>query len=301
MKNLSNFHQLKSLLKSLPDPLFVINESGVYIDIFGGSDDRYYHDGSGLIGLNIYDIMDKKKADWFHQQVKIALDSNGLHTIEYTLTNLEVDGLEEKNGPMNAIYFEAKLMSLPDLYDGERAVLWEARNITKRHNLELQLRELSEKDALTGLYNRRKLTQELEQEFLLGKCCFSLIMYDIDCLKKINDAYGHDVGDKVICLISKIIKRSIRKNDILCRFGGDEFIILLKETSCVEANSIAQKLEKNLKNTDFNICSCPITPTLSIGIAHAETNDANSDQILKRADDALYKAKNNGRNQIVVA
>ncbi len=123
MKNFSNFRQLQSLLKSLPDPLFIINESGVYIDIFGGSDDRYYHDGSGLIGLNIYDIMDKDKADWFYQQVKICLDINGLHVIEYTLTNLKIDGLEEKDGPLNAIYFEAKLMPLPDSYEGKRPVL----------------------------------------------------------------------------------------------------------------------------------------------------------------------------------
>lgn len=300
MKNFSNHEQLKSILKYLPDPLFIINQSGVYLDIFGGSDDRYYHDGSGLIGLSIYDIMDKEKADWFYQQIQIALDSNRLHIVEYTLTNLEVEGLEEKNGPLNAIYFEAKVMPLPDLYDGKRVVLWEARNITKRHNLEVKLREQSERDSLTGVFNRRKFTKELEKEMLLANYSVSLVMYDIDFLKTINDTYGHDEGDKVLCIISGIVCNVMNSNSILARVGGDEFIILMRDTSKKQAKNIADTLVQAIKEYDFKQCSFVYTPTISVGIAYTENNNSSPGEILKRVDDALYKAKNNGRNQIIV-
>lgn len=300
MKSHPSPDYLNSILKSLPDPMFIYSESGKYVDVLGGGDKRYYHDGTSLIGLSIFDVIEKERADWFHQQIKIALHQGDLHIIEYSLSNKEIDGMEDSEGPRQDIYFEAKIIPLDQCIDGERTVLWVARNITQRRKLEVKLREQSERDSLTGVFNRRKFTKELEKELLLANHSVSLVMYDIDFLKNINDTYGHDVGDKVLCLVSDVVKCVICDSDILARIGGDEFMILMKNTSKQQAKNIADKLVQAIKGCDFGLCSYPSTPTISVGIAYTENNDSSSGEILKRVDDALYKAKNNGRNQIMV-
>ena len=300
MNKSSKQNQLQSILNSLPDPVFVLNESGKYLAVYGGCDSRFYHDGSGLVNSSLYDVLDSETAKWFHENITITLNQTGIHIVEYTLGNFDVDGLDEQEGPSNEIYFEGRIKALPELYEGQRAVLWAARNITKRKALESQLRELSEKDELTGLYNRRKLSQEINKELAKPENTFSLIMFDIDFLKKINDTYGHTTGDSILCLLAKESERVIRKNDLLARIGGDEFIILLRNTKEEKAVKIAKKLLNTLKNTNFSQSGCETNPTISIGITQTSRQNESIGDLLKRVDIALYKAKNNGRNQLFV-
>lgn len=301
MSTENNAKQLKTILKSLPDPVFILSETGRYLSIFGGSDERHYHDGSKLVGLFFKDIMDKETAKWFQESVNVALNKKGIHVVEYSLKNTDIEGLEDKDGPHDEICFEGRIRALPDTYDGERAVLWAAHNITKRKVIERKLRELSEQDELTGLYNRRKLTIEIEKELQKNKAQPTIIMFDIDFLKQINDQFGHHVGDKVLCLIADESKKIMRKKDVLARIGGDEFMVLMKDTNKQQAHVIAQRLNKIIENTDFEAVGCSIKPTLSMGVTQANEQDDSLEKMFKRVDTALYKAKKGGRNQVVHA
>ncbi len=292
--------QLLSILESLPDPAFILSESGVYVGIFGGTDNRYYHNGSFLIGQKIHDVIDQEKADWFCEQIRIALESDALHVVEYQLGSFNVSGLEHEEGPQDYIYFEGRIKSLPGLFNGERAVLWIANNISERHHLEVKLRELSEKDALTKLYNRRKLIDELEKEFDACSRIFSVIMFDLDFFKSINDSYGHYVVDTILKFVADEAQKNIRKDDILARIGGEEFIILMKNTTKQEAFVFAERLRKHIESSDLHAFNCAQKLTISLGITEESPPKSSLDELFKRVDQALYEAKNRGRNASVV-
>src|SRR5690606_16222648 len=152
--------QMALILKALPDPAFILSRSGKYVAVFGGRDTRYYHDGTGLLGLYIPDLIKPEKANWFLQQIARALETRKLVVEEYELSNRDVKGLPDE-GPTEPIWFEGRVQALDFRVDNEEVVLWVASNISERHELEVRLRELSDTDQLTGLFNRRKLEHDL--------------------------------------------------------------------------------------------------------------------------------------------
>lgn len=169
--------------------------------------------------------------------------------------------------------------------------------ITSREN---KLKEIASIDPLTGVNNRRNFIQVAEA--LYGqkapqKKAFSLLLMDIDYFKKINDTHGHMVGDNALRLIASLLKTLIRPQDILARYGGEEFILLLPETNletaCTLAESIRLAVEAlDIPSTDQNHINC----TLSFGVSQGDQNLVDLSSIVKQADDALYRAKNQGRN-----
>ncbi|WP_122893450.1 GGDEF domain-containing protein [Arcobacter peruensis] len=152
-------------------------------------------------------------------------------------------------------------------------------------------------DKLTGLFNRVKLDEALDDEFNRSnrfKRSFGIIIIDIDHFKKVNDTYGHQVGDQVLIQFAKILKENIRKIDILGRWGGEEFMIICSETDFQGTIKLADSLRQIISKYDF--------PTIgdfsaSFGVS-AYASDENIDNIIARADKALYKAKANGRNRV---
>lgn len=166
-------------------------------------------------------------------------------------------------------------------------------DITERKRLENQLRELSEKDSLTQLWNRRKFEIELNQQALQqaktdsSTCC--LVLLDIDFFKRVNDEQGHDQGDRVIMLVAKLLMTHFREQDFIARIGGEEFAVIMPETSVQQAQWISEQLRVAVANND------QLSVTISAGITDL-SQDAT--QSYKYADMALYKAKRAGRNQI---
>lgn len=152
-------------------------------------------------------------------------------------------------------------------------------------------------DSLTGVGNRRFFDQKIQEHITLSErynAHFSLMLLDIDFFKKINDRYGHDVGDKVLVEFGNLIKNSLREGDIFARIGGEEFAILLPLTTKDKAYILAQKLREMVQNSSGTI---PIT--MSIGLVQYEKGD-DAGAIFKRADALLYKAKEAGRNRVVI-
>jgi diguanylate cyclase (GGDEF)-like protein/PAS domain S-box-containing protein len=171
-------------------------------------------------------------------------------------------------------------------------------DITEQKEAESYLMELAVKDHLTKIYNRRYITERLEADIELCKRAnrtFSLIMFDIDHFKNINDTYGHNVGDNVLIKLTDIVKRRIRKIDIFARWGGEEFLIMLPESMLENARLLAENLRKLIEETDI---LRDRTVTCSFGVTEYYEGDT-VDFIVKRADDCLYKAKFLGRNTVV--
>jgi|LGOV01.1.fsa_nt_gb diguanylate cyclase (GGDEF)-like protein len=157
-------------------------------------------------------------------------------------------------------------------------------------------------DALTTLYNRRCLNQIASYEIARAKqenIPFSVILIDIDYFKKVNDKYGHQKGDIVLATIGKILRESIRSNDIAIRYGGEEFLILLPRTTQDQGIIVAEKIRETIENTVFD-CKTNLKATASFGIASFQIEDT-WDTVTKRSDEALYEAKSQGRNRVVRA
>ncbi|OQY25498.1 MAG: hypothetical protein B6I37_00930 [Desulfobacteraceae bacterium 4572_35.2] len=166
----------------------------------------------------------------------------------------------------------------------------------------IDLLELSSTDSLTRLFNRRKLMQTLDQEFQRhsrSQDTLILLMLDIDHFKQINDTYGHLHGDKVLVTLAKILKEYLRPYDIATRFGGEEFALVLPNTPINGALEVAQRLRVAVENLTFGGELRDLKITVSIGVSgYPGAGIESVDQLLQAADQALYQAKNSGRNKV---
>ncbi|WP_052480797.1 GGDEF domain-containing protein [Gilvimarinus agarilyticus] len=297
---MSDAHDLLlDMIAALPDPAFVLTESGRYAAILGGHDRQYYHDGSHLVDFALQDVLTREKADWFLQEIRLTLEQNCLRIVEYSLAGRDVDGLPIDTGPTGDIWFEGRIQPLPNQINGERAVVWVASNITERHNLQGQLQILSETDELTGRYNRRKLLAELAQhfsEFQRYQTPLALMIFDIDYFKRINDQHGHLFGDHVLHELAQQCQTQLRSADILGRFGGEEFAVVLPSTQLNSALQLAERLRHHCQQLTFTGPAGTAQITISIGVGTASGIDTTFTDLLRRADDALYSAKHAGRN-----
>lgn len=181
-------------------------------------------------------------------------------------------------------------------------IVW--RDISQRKTLENELRCLASTDSLTGAYNRRhfinKGRDEVERCLRYGKS-MSVLMLDIDHFKKINDEFGHDVGDLTLQAFTRICKGGLRNFDTFGRLGGEEFAVLMPETDIHQAISIAERLRKAIMEMQVLAGKQAVTMTASIGIASLDDHNQDIESILKSADQALYQAKNSGRNRVAQA
>lgn len=166
------------------------------------------------------------------------------------------------------------------------------------------LQKQSRTDDLTGLYNRRHIFVELEREFeraLRYKRPLSGMMVDIDDFKKINDHYGHLMGDRIVRTFAKILEDSVRTIDILGRYGGDEFLLILPETPLDEARYVAERIRKNVNSYRENVTGEFASLTVSIGLVEFdEACRKDKSLFIEKIDNVLLKAKRAGKNQVVI-
>lgn len=162
-----------------------------------------------------------------------------------------------------------------------------------------KLKEISIRDGLTNIYNRRKLDEILEYEYNRAKRYgrkFSIILLDLDLFKSVNDKYGHNVGDSVLIETAEILKNNIRNSDIVGRWGGEEFLIICPETEMQQALYISEKLRNAIEKFRFSVVN---KRTSSFGIATYEDGDT-IEELVDRADKGLYQAKEKGRNRVEI-
>ena len=172
-----------------------------------------------------------------------------------------------------------------------------------RHNVQLSL-EMAITDQLTGLHNRRYMSRHLDTlmkgAVASGKPIAFLVM-DIDYFKSVNDTHGHDIGDEVLREFANRISQNVRGIDLACRFGGEEFVVVMPDTDIGFAYSVAERLRVSVESEPFKISRAPhaIKVTVSIGMARSLGEADTADTLLHRADQALYRAKREGRNRVI--
>lgn len=214
-----------------------------------------------------------------------------------TITKNETWHGEIKNRSKNGTPYWVDTLIYPMTDDLGNTIGYTAisQNITDKKRVE----ELSVTDQLTQLHNRRYLENNFQKEIKRSKRTkesFCVIMLDIDHFKEVNDSYGHDVGDRVLIAISGTVSAHLRETDILGRWGGEEFLIICPHTSNDEAFRFAEKLKTEIETLAIETVG---HKTCSFGVAEFDIAEEGFNEVLKRADEALYDAKSNGRNCVV--
>jgi diguanylate cyclase (GGDEF)-like protein len=178
----------------------------------------------------------------------------------------------------------------------------------KNHQLEQSLKrveEMAATDPLTGLYNRRHFSRVLDQLFAESQRYekdLSCVMIDLDGYKQLNDTYGHQVGDQLLVMAGKVITANLRRSDVAARYGGDEFVLLLPQTTAEEAAAVAQRIRDEFFQASAAVLKRNRGATMSIGVGSlGVSRPALADQLVAKADAALYRAKDAGRDRISVS
>jgi len=185
-------------------------------------------------------------------------------------------------------------------------------NMVRVHGLRRELHKkveeldvLASTDMLTGLYNRRFLMRRLDEECARSRRAsspLSLIYVDIDHFKPINDAHGHQVGDEVLRYVARIMAGVMRRSDILGRVGGEEFIAVLPDSGATDGHGVAERLRKQVEAKRLIVGELEIPVTISAGVTTSDSTEGlSADELIHTADEALYLAKRNGRNRVVIA
>ncbi|MFC4322552.1 diguanylate cyclase domain-containing protein [Litchfieldia salsa] len=249
---------------------------------------------AALLKIPPDDCLNKSILDFIYRN-DILLFMAKLEKIENTQTPLQIE-LRYKVGDEGFLWMDLKLQNVVD--DNQTRTILVSRDISERKKHEEELRYLAFHDSLTSLPNRYYFNQLLSKE--IARCSNEstgiMLMYlDIDHFKDVNDQYGHAGGDAVLIEFSKRIKRSIRTTDIVCRLSGDEFIVILTAPNDqAEVHEIVERIQREIVKP-MMIEKHSITITASIGIS-AYNRDISPEQLVKRADQALYDVKEKGKN-----
>ncbi len=252
-----------------------------------------------LIYQRCYEVLQNRKDICEECSVKVTFETGEPHTKE-KLVSYTGD---------SKVWLEIYTYPIFDEMGRVVSVIEYTRDITQRKNTEGErdilvnkLVHLSRTDDLTGLLNRRALIERLGDEVLRSRRYISnlaLIISDIDHFKEINDTYGHDAGDKVLQSISTLMKDLLRQTDIIGRYGGDEFLLILPETPFKGAKEIAERIREAVKEYELHIgFEGPIKTTVSLGVAQFNIEKEDVNDLIKRADNALYIAKGRGKNRV---
>jgi diguanylate cyclase (GGDEF)-like protein len=210
--------------------------------------------------------------------------------------NLEVRLTAARNDELGHLTLVFNQMA--DRLRHSHAEIMAANQAMQQQNQVLEM--LSITDSLTGLYNRSKLDAILSDQLARFKRTqreFTLLMMDIDHFKTLNDTYGHITGDEILAAVARILVQSIRSIDYAARYGGDEFIIILVETTADQALKTAERIRSQVENMRYSFRDSTIAVTASIGIVQCQSDDMTATAVFARADSALYEAKRAGRNQ----
>ena len=210
---------------------------------------------------------------------------------------------EMRKADGNKIWIDISGAAIP--YDVTMS-LWLVNDISKLKALEEKLKHELDHDFLTGLHTRASFTSRALVELhraVRSNIPLSVLMLDIDYFKLVNDSHGHQTGDKVLKIFAKTIKSSLRDFDIFARIGGEEFVIVLAETNQDEALEIAERIRLLIENTKISPFDIgpPLQITVSIGLSSLSSKEDTIDVLISRADQALYKAKNTGRNRVCIS
>lgn len=240
-----------------------------------------------LLGQNFHHIPSWRNSGWYEAALK-TLEEERSH-------QLLINTVSTFGKPVNSY-----VTLLPLEHESSRMLLVMLKDVSELVHANQELEKLARRDGLTELNNRLAANERLREEFLRMKrtgAVYSVILMDIDHFKRVNDTYGHETGDQVLKQVAQLIQETARVTDFVARFGGEEFLAILPNTDPEGAQVLAEKLRAAVADAQVPVVG---QVTLSLGLALVEAADANEDVAVRRADQALYRAKAQGRNQVQV-
>jgi diguanylate cyclase (GGDEF)-like protein/PAS domain S-box-containing protein len=289
--------KLDAFVNAMPNLSFICDQEGRYLEILTNETSLLSASVEEMKGRLINELLPPEEAKLMMDAVHQAIETGETQVIEYKIPVLS--GGEH--------WFEGRFALMEKDDAGQSKVVFIATEISERVRLYQEIQQLAIHDSLTGCFNRRHFltlaSQELEHA-LRYKRPLSLLMLDIDHFKQFNDQYGHPIGDHVLCALVNMCQSQLRHVDIICRYGGEEFLILLPETTVHDAMQLAERLRSEIARMKTDTPVGQLSLTVSIGVAGFDMESSlppTIDDLIKNADKALYTAKADGRNCIRVS
>lgn len=301
------------LLDESSDPIFMFSPQGQYLYVNKAFADGVNRNIDEIIHKKIWDVFPQDEADKRFTVVKWVFENGQTRVIEvrvpradgdrYYITTakpvIDVDGKVASVICISKEITERKRMEEELRYANEQLSL----QLAEIETLHETLREQAIRDPLTGLYNLRFLTESLKREIAQAtrdKTSVSVVLLDIDHFKAFNDTYGHKAGDEVLQALGNLLSTQTRLGDIACRYGGDEFVIIMPSAHPKEALRRAEQWRRLFETTEIVSKEDTIAATISVGVATFPDHGMTDDEIWRAADNALYAAKSAGRNCVMV-
>lgn len=288
---------VQDVLDALPTPVFFKDREGVYQRCNRAFAQLVGRPRREIVGLTVFDVSPPEYAQAHFDADAVLLRSGSGSEQRYEAQIKRCDGERR-----HVVFHKATLKGEGGEVQG---IVGTILDITDRKALEMQLADMAERDALTGLYNRRAILAHLEAlhfDRRGSRQNLCLMMIDVDHFKRINDHHGHGLGDEVLRRVAHGLCASLREGDKVGRVGGEEFLVVLATTDLEDARQVAERLRQQVAQLDVG-CSdgSRLCVTVSIGIAQSRYQDEDWADVIARADEGLYAAKRGGRNQVVVA
>ncbi|WP_415889887.1 diguanylate cyclase [Neptuniibacter sp. SY11_33] len=287
-----NHRALLLVIDALPFPIYYKDHEGKYLGCNKAYADYVQVSREDLIGKNVFEVFDQTPAAIFAASDMELLNNPGIQIYE---TPVHREGKE-----LNYVKFHKA--TFHDSDGSVAGLIGAIIDITDQKTLEKKFKRLATYDDLTGIYNRREGRKQLKklcQEAVRKERPISVILLDIDNFKEINDTYGHDTGDIALKQVAQCLDRYSRAHDFVCRYGGEEFMIILPETDSKAALKIGERYLETLRDMEIQIISSEVLHlTASIGVGELDKEFTDRELMLKQADLALYRAKANGKNQV---
>lgn len=274
---------IDEIFSVIPDLIFVLDKSDRILEYRAGNTSDLYLPPNQFLGKSMCQVLPFKVARQIKKAIRQCLKSKQIAVAEY---ELEVQHQLK--------WFEARIS-----YSNHDRIIMFVRDISELKHKQASIIHQANHDSLTGLYNRSFAIDYLNQklkESSRNKSAISVFFIDVDDFKSINDQYGHDFGDKVLISVANAIQETVRKRDLVARFGGDEFMVLVEDVSDNPPLAlIAEKILSRLYE-QTNTLLLPIS--VSIGISSCKNGNISSHKLINHADIAMYKSKNMGKHAV---
>ncbi len=291
----SQLQLVQQLIEAIPSPVFYKDENKRYLGCNRAFEHFVGKTRMELFGKTAYDIWPKELADTYSAADDVLLKKPGTQRYEAPLTSAE--------GKLhNVMFHRATILKNDGRVGGLISV---AFDMTEKNKMEDFLREQALHDPLTSLYNRRYLDEVLQREFARAgrsRASIGIVMSDIDHFKRINDTFGHDCGDEVLRRVAHTLSTHVREGDVVCRYGGEEFTMILPGATLEQTRKRAEQIRASIERLAIRHGNDTVGAiTMSFGIATFPDHGQTPRPVVKAADEALMQAKEAGRNRVIAA
>lgn len=280
----------KNLLDLSLDGIYIEDQYGNILDCNLCGHEIFGYTKEEMLDLSIKDLVPDEFANTLPEIIPENMATGDLY-------------IERINKKKDGTLFHTEINSKYINIEGEKRLIVFMRDITERKNLEQILIEMSLKDELTKIYNRKYIISQIKNEISLttyNNYYFSLALLDIDDFKKVNDNYGHIYGDEVLIKFSNIITKNIRETDCFGRIGGEEFIVIFPNTPLRKSYTILDRVKKNLNSTFWEKENLNVTFSAGlVQLNYQSIKEYTYKEVIKLVDDLMYQAKTSGKNKIL--